>query len=215
MLPSRLALPPRPAHRTWLTAAVARACGPSPLERHRDARLTTHGLHPAPLRSSLVTHRTSRSILPPAYVAYFAFRADFADTRLTTMLLLTLVWGGRLSYNFFRKGGLSVRKCEGRSMNKGSGSMRCNRKAALALDAGRPQCCPMPLLPPMAAVDHPPPLSPLSPHPQFSLSSQVATRSATKTTAGQSSASASRPGCFRWAVDTPSHGPLPSRSPPR
>lgn len=45
-----------------------------------------------------------RSILPPFYIGYFAYRTGFTDTRLTTMFVLSLVWGLRLSYNFYRKG---------------------------------------------------------------------------------------------------------------
>ncbi|MEZ4380681.1 MAG: DUF1295 domain-containing protein [Nannocystaceae bacterium] len=45
------------------------------------------------------------SILPPAYVAYFAFEAGFTDPRLLVMAILAALWGGRLTYNFARKGG--------------------------------------------------------------------------------------------------------------
>ena len=44
------------------------------------------------------------SILPPAYVAYFAFEAGFTDPRLLVMAILAALWGGRLTYNFARKG---------------------------------------------------------------------------------------------------------------
>ncbi len=43
------------------------------------------------------------SILPPAYTVYFWSCAP-DDGRLTVMVLLTLAWGGRLTYNFWRKG---------------------------------------------------------------------------------------------------------------
>lgn len=45
------------------------------------------------------------SILPPVYVAWFAYCAGFADVRLNLMLLLTVAWGARLTFNFARKGG--------------------------------------------------------------------------------------------------------------
>ena len=45
------------------------------------------------------------SILPAAYVGYFAACAGWADTRLNLMALLTGLWGVRLTYNFARKGG--------------------------------------------------------------------------------------------------------------
>jgi steroid 5-alpha reductase family enzyme len=44
------------------------------------------------------------SILPPLYVAYFAY-ASGLDTRLVLMALLATLWGARLTYNFARKGG--------------------------------------------------------------------------------------------------------------
>ena len=45
------------------------------------------------------------SIAPPCYVAYVAGAADFADARLNLMAILVALWGGRLTYNFARKGG--------------------------------------------------------------------------------------------------------------
>ncbi len=45
------------------------------------------------------------SIMPPVYVAWFAYAADFADLRLNLMLLLSSTWGARLTFNFARKGG--------------------------------------------------------------------------------------------------------------
>lgn len=45
------------------------------------------------------------SIAPPLYVCWFAGWARFADPRLDLMLALTLLWGVRLTWNFFRKGG--------------------------------------------------------------------------------------------------------------
>lgn len=44
------------------------------------------------------------SIAPPAYVAIFAWRDDFSP-RLGLILLLTTLWGARLTFNFARKGG--------------------------------------------------------------------------------------------------------------
>lgn len=45
------------------------------------------------------------SILPPLYIGWFASTRGFADVRLDVMFALTVVWGGRLTYNFARKGG--------------------------------------------------------------------------------------------------------------
>jgi steroid 5-alpha reductase family enzyme len=45
------------------------------------------------------------SIVPIAYMAVFAGRAGFHDARLNTMLVLVVLWGARLTYNFARKGG--------------------------------------------------------------------------------------------------------------
>jgi len=45
------------------------------------------------------------SILPVLYVAWFAGVAGFADPRLLVMAILCALWGGRLTYNFARKGG--------------------------------------------------------------------------------------------------------------
>jgi steroid 5-alpha reductase family enzyme len=45
------------------------------------------------------------SLAPPLYVAWFASRAGFTDGRLNLMLLLAVLWGARLTYNFARKGG--------------------------------------------------------------------------------------------------------------
>jgi len=45
------------------------------------------------------------SIIPIAYVAIFAAKAGFDDVRLDLMLGLVALWGGRLTYNFARKGG--------------------------------------------------------------------------------------------------------------
>lgn len=45
------------------------------------------------------------SLAPPLYVLHFALRAGFADARLNLMVILTLAWGTRLTYNFARKGG--------------------------------------------------------------------------------------------------------------
>ncbi|MFD9894925.1 DUF1295 domain-containing protein [Amycolatopsis sp. NPDC059027] len=45
------------------------------------------------------------SIVPVVYVAIFAGAAGFTDARLDTMLVLTALWGARLTFNFARKGG--------------------------------------------------------------------------------------------------------------
>jgi steroid 5-alpha reductase family enzyme len=45
------------------------------------------------------------SLLPQVYVAMFAAARDFVDPRLNTMLVLTCLWGARLTFNFARKGG--------------------------------------------------------------------------------------------------------------
>ncbi|MEZ4287722.1 MAG: DUF1295 domain-containing protein [Polyangiales bacterium] len=45
------------------------------------------------------------SITPVVYVAIFAYYAEFTDARLNLMLALSLAWGARLTYNFWRKGG--------------------------------------------------------------------------------------------------------------
>jgi len=49
----------------------------------------------------------SWSILPEVYVWVFAAHAHFDNARLTTMAILTTLWGVRLTYNFARKGGYS------------------------------------------------------------------------------------------------------------
>lgn len=45
------------------------------------------------------------SIIPLVYVAIFAAAAGFADARLDLVLGLVVLWGGRLTFNFARKGG--------------------------------------------------------------------------------------------------------------
>lgn len=45
------------------------------------------------------------SIVPQCYVAYFAYCSDFKDPRLVMILVLTTLWGLRLTFNFARKGG--------------------------------------------------------------------------------------------------------------
>ncbi len=45
------------------------------------------------------------SLLPPIYVAWFAYQAHFAEPRLNLMLALVAAWGARLTFNFARKGG--------------------------------------------------------------------------------------------------------------
>jgi steroid 5-alpha reductase family enzyme len=59
---------------------------------------------------SLITGNCSQvdrfwSIAPPLYVAWFAAQTGFRDARLDVMLVLTALWGVRLTYNFGRKGG--------------------------------------------------------------------------------------------------------------
>jgi len=44
------------------------------------------------------------SIMPIVYTWYFAWAGDF-DARMTLMAVLATVWGLRLSYNFWRRGG--------------------------------------------------------------------------------------------------------------
>jgi steroid 5-alpha reductase family enzyme len=45
------------------------------------------------------------SLTPILYVGYFAARAPAPDPRLLLMIALVALWGGRLTYNFARKGG--------------------------------------------------------------------------------------------------------------
>jgi len=45
------------------------------------------------------------SLLPPLYVTWFAAQTGCTDPRLLTMAILAALWGGRLTYNFARKGG--------------------------------------------------------------------------------------------------------------
>ncbi|NKQ51267.1 DUF1295 domain-containing protein [Amycolatopsis sp. K13G38] len=45
------------------------------------------------------------SLVPIAYLAIFAGAAGFADARLDVMLVLGVLWGARLTFNFARKGG--------------------------------------------------------------------------------------------------------------
>jgi steroid 5-alpha reductase family enzyme len=45
------------------------------------------------------------SILPPLYVAWFAWQTGFTDPRLVVMTALATLWGARLTFNFARKGG--------------------------------------------------------------------------------------------------------------
>lgn len=47
------------------------------------------------------------SIAPVVYVAVFWASTGFSDTRLAIMTALVTLWGGRLTYNFARKGGYS------------------------------------------------------------------------------------------------------------
>lgn len=58
--------------------------------------------------ASLVTGDLSQvdrmwSLLPPIYVLHF-WSYDITDPRLAAMAVLSLAWGLRLSYNFYRKG---------------------------------------------------------------------------------------------------------------
>jgi steroid 5-alpha reductase family enzyme len=45
------------------------------------------------------------SVTPPLFAIHFAAYAGFANTRLNLMAVLAAIWGGRLTYNFARKGG--------------------------------------------------------------------------------------------------------------
>lgn len=45
------------------------------------------------------------SVMPPVYVGLYAHAAGFGDARLLLMLVLTTLWGARLTFNFARKGG--------------------------------------------------------------------------------------------------------------
>lgn len=45
------------------------------------------------------------SITPPLFAIHFAGAAGFEDARLNLMAGLTVLWGVRLTYNFWRKGG--------------------------------------------------------------------------------------------------------------
>lgn len=45
------------------------------------------------------------SIAPVGYVAWFWLGSDVHDRRLAVMTILVALWGGRLTYNFARKGG--------------------------------------------------------------------------------------------------------------
>ena len=45
------------------------------------------------------------SLIPIPYLAVFAGAAHFKDARLNVMLVLVVLWGARLTFNFARKGG--------------------------------------------------------------------------------------------------------------
>lgn len=45
------------------------------------------------------------SVMPPIYVAWFAWSAPWLDARLAAMAALVVLWGARLTFNFARKGG--------------------------------------------------------------------------------------------------------------
>ena len=47
------------------------------------------------------------SLIPIAYVWYFAYAAGY-DDRMVMMALLVTFWGLRLTYNFARRGGFSI-----------------------------------------------------------------------------------------------------------
>lgn len=47
------------------------------------------------------------STAPIMYVGYVAYSADFQNQRLNLMAVLVALWGLRLSFNFWRKGGFS------------------------------------------------------------------------------------------------------------
>jgi len=48
------------------------------------------------------------SILPVLYAFCYAAWESFQDTRLNVIFALLTLWGGRLSYNFYRKGGYNL-----------------------------------------------------------------------------------------------------------
>jgi steroid 5-alpha reductase family enzyme len=48
------------------------------------------------------------SLLPPLIIGFYWYRSPVSDARLTTMFVLSLLWGMRLTYNFWRKGGYHV-----------------------------------------------------------------------------------------------------------
>eukprot|EP01094_Clydonella_sp_ATCC50884_P021445 TRINITY_DN4725_c3_g1_i1.p1 TRINITY_DN4725_c3_g1~~TRINITY_DN4725_c3_g1_i1.p1 ORF type:complete len:366 (+),score=95.30 TRINITY_DN4725_c3_g1_i1:121-1098(+) len=48
------------------------------------------------------------SITPAVYVAHFYASTNFTSTRLLLMTALITLWGARLSYNFYRKGGYNL-----------------------------------------------------------------------------------------------------------
>jgi len=48
------------------------------------------------------------SVVPPLYVAWFAYQDGFSNTRLVVMTVLATLWGARLTYNFARKGGYAA-----------------------------------------------------------------------------------------------------------
>lgn len=48
------------------------------------------------------------SVLPPVYLVIIAGSLGFADPRIDLMALLTVAWGARLTFNFWRKGGYAA-----------------------------------------------------------------------------------------------------------
>jgi steroid 5-alpha reductase family enzyme len=48
------------------------------------------------------------SIIPVVYIWIFTLAADFADTRLNFLAIIVTIWGARLTFNFWRKGGYAA-----------------------------------------------------------------------------------------------------------
>ena len=60
--------------------------------------------------ASVITKNNSQvdrlwSLMPEVYIGIFAAESGFANARLNLMLALSILWGARLTYNFWRKGG--------------------------------------------------------------------------------------------------------------
>lgn len=50
------------------------------------------------------------SILPPALVVFYWYRTTMSDPRITIMAVLVSLWGARLTFNFWRKGGYNMKE---------------------------------------------------------------------------------------------------------